>query len=83
MSRQPRPTVSKVRRNPVTASRVKQLREEAGLGLREAAAFIGVSPSTLSRVENGKAPDIHSAILIARFYETTVEELWAAEVPHV
>lgn len=30
----------------------------AGKGIREAAREVGVSPATLSRVENGKVPDL-------------------------
>lgn len=38
------------------AERIKQRR--AGLGVREAATEVGVSSATLSRVENGKVPDL-------------------------
>lgn len=36
-----------------------QLRR-AGKGIREAAKEVGVSPATLSRVENGKVPDLET-----------------------
>ncbi len=32
----------------------------AGKGIREAAREVGVSPATLSRVENGKVPDLET-----------------------
>ncbi|HSB96026.1 MAG TPA: helix-turn-helix transcriptional regulator [Spongiibacteraceae bacterium] len=32
----------------------------AGKGIREAAKEVGVSPATLSRVENGKIPDLET-----------------------
>ena len=38
------------------AERVKQRR--AGQGIRDAAKDVGVSSATLSRVENGKVPDL-------------------------
>ena len=38
------------------AEKLRQRR--AGSGIREAAREIGVSPATLSRVENGKIPDL-------------------------
>ncbi len=38
------------------AKRVREKR--AGMGIREAATEIGISPATLSRVENGKVPDL-------------------------
>lgn len=73
-----RPTVSQVRK-PVSAarSRVEILRLEAGLGTRELAQYAGVSPATVSRIESGKAPDICSAIRLARFFETSVEDLFS------
>lgn len=38
------------------AERIQQRR--AGKGVRETAKEVGVSPATLSRVENGKVPDL-------------------------
>lgn len=38
------------------AERIKLRR--AGMGIREAALEVGVSPATLSRVENAKVPDL-------------------------
>lgn len=40
------------------AQRIQERR--AGKGVREAAAEVGVSPATLSRVENGKVPDLET-----------------------
>lgn len=40
------------------AERIQQRR--AGRGIREAAKEVGVSPATLSRVENGKVPDLET-----------------------
>lgn len=40
------------------ARRVQDRR--AGKGIREAAREIGVSPATLSRIENGKIPDLET-----------------------
>lgn len=40
------------------AQRIQEHR--AGRGIREAAKEVGVSPSTLSRVENGKVPDLET-----------------------
>jgi len=72
-------TISQLRRktsNPRT--RIQQLREQANLGLNETADHAGVSHSTLSRIEAGRAPDICSALRIARFFETSVEDLFGA-----
>ena len=40
------------------AQRIQERR--AGKGIREAATEVGVSPATLSRVENGKIPDLET-----------------------
>lgn len=40
------------------AQRIQEYR--AGKGIREAAREVGVSPSTLSRVENGHIPDLET-----------------------
>lgn len=40
------------------ARRIKEKR--AGMGVRDAAKQIGVSPATLSRVENNKIPDLET-----------------------
>lgn len=40
------------------AQRIQQRR--AGKGVREAAKEVGVSPATLSRVENGNVPDLET-----------------------
>lgn len=40
------------------AQRIQECR--AGKGIREAAKEVGVSPSTLSRVENGHIPDLET-----------------------
>ncbi len=40
------------------ARRIREYR--AGKGIREAAKEIGVSPATLSRVENGNIPDLET-----------------------
>lgn len=43
-------------KNELLAQRIRERR--AGRGIREAAREVGVSPATLSRVENGKIPDL-------------------------
>lgn len=39
----------------------------AGMGVREAAREVGISPATLSRVENGGIPDLESFSKICRW----------------
>jgi len=48
---------------------VYSLRESVGLSLREMAHHIGISASTLSRIENGHKPDIDSFVLICAWAE--------------
>jgi DNA-binding XRE family transcriptional regulator len=71
-------TVSQVRRKTTERTRLTALREESGLGMREMARFCGVSPATLCRVEAGKHPDIVTALRLARFFETSVEDLFGS-----
>lgn len=47
------------------AQRIQERR--AGRGIREAASEVGVSPATLSRVENGKIPDLETFSRICRW----------------
>ena len=41
--------------------------KRAGMGIRGAAREVGVSPATLSRVENGKIPDLETFSKICRW----------------
>jgi transcriptional regulator with XRE-family HTH domain len=46
----------------------KQIQERrAGKGIRETAAIVGVSPATLSRVENGGVPDLETFSKICKW----------------
>lgn len=47
------------------SNRLKEKR--AGKGIRDAAKEIGISPATLSRIENGKIPDLDTFGLICRW----------------
>lgn len=51
------------------AERVKVRREALGLSLRELAVLLEVSPSTLSRIERGKKPDIDTFGQICEWLE--------------
>lgn len=69
-------TVSQVRKPVIARSRIAVLVHESGVGIRELANYAGISPATVSRVAGGKAPDIRTALRLARFFETTVEDLF-------
>jgi transcriptional regulator with XRE-family HTH domain len=47
------------------AERIQEKR--AGKGIREASVEVGVSPATLSRVENGKIPDLETFSKVCRW----------------
>ena len=54
--------------------RIKQLArriadKRAGIGVREAARQVGISPATLSRVENEKIPDLETFSRICRWLD--------------
>jgi transcriptional regulator with XRE-family HTH domain len=69
--------------------RLKHLRQNAGLSLRELARQAKVSPSLVSQIENGKSrPSVSTLYGFARLLEVTVDELFDAEdlttvAPHV
>lgn len=55
-------------RKPSLDALGRMIREKRGeMGVRAAAREIGISPATLSRVENGHLPDIHNFQLICRW----------------
>jgi DNA-binding XRE family transcriptional regulator len=73
-------TISQIRKKKPAKERTRLqiLRDDAGLGTRELARFSEVSSSTISRVESGQCPDIRTALRLARFFETSVEDLFGS-----
>lgn len=69
-------TISQLTRKSKERTRIQIMRADAGLGVREAAGYAGVSPATWSRVESGKPPDITTAFRFAHFFETSIEDLF-------
>ena len=72
-------TISQVRKEITKAipkTRIAELFQKSGLGVRELAGFARISPATASRIQRGMAPDIRTALRLAKFFETTVEELF-------
>lgn len=45
--------------NPTTLGQMIQ-RKRGSMGIRAAASEIGISPATLSRIENGRVPDLET-----------------------
>ncbi len=59
---------------------VRRLREAAGLTQAELARHLGVSRQTVNSIETGRYdPSLPLAIAIARFFQSTVEEIFHAE----
>ena len=52
------------------------LREKQGVTLRDCVKPSGISSATLLRIEEGRAPDLATALRFARFVEMPVEEVW-------
>src|SRR3954470_19322210 len=60
--------------------RLKELRQEAGLSLRELARQADVSPSLVSQIENGKSrPSVSTLYTFARLLNVPVDVLFDAE----
>jgi transcriptional regulator with XRE-family HTH domain len=60
----------------VLRDRLRQLREEAGLSVREAASRLGKSPGYLSRIEGrGEVPSADLLCEMASLYGANIEEL--------
>jgi transcriptional regulator with XRE-family HTH domain len=63
-------------------ARLKELRQQAGLSLRELARQADVSPSLVSQIENGKSrPSVTTLYTFARLLSVPVDELFDAEEP--
>jgi transcriptional regulator with XRE-family HTH domain len=54
---------------------LKEKRESKNQGIREAAKEIGISSATLSRIENGKLPDLESFSKICKWLHINPAEL--------
>lgn len=60
-------------------NRVRELRSERGLSQAEVAAALGVSRQTVISIEGGRySPSLPLAFQIARFFDSTVDEMFDA-----
>jgi transcriptional regulator with XRE-family HTH domain len=69
---------------PVVAlgARLKQVRQQAGLSLREVARQLGVSPSFVSQLENGKSqPSVATLYSISQLLDVSIDQLFAVDGP--
>ena len=54
-------------------TRIRELREQHGLGQETLANFVGSSQQTISRIENGKCvPPLDLVVNIAKYFRVTV-----------
>jgi putative transcriptional regulator len=59
---------------------VRRLRTERGLSQQQLAQALGVSRQTINSIEKGRyTPSLPLAIALARYFETTVEEVFHVE----
>ena len=57
--------------------KLRAYRENCGLLIEEAAILLGISKTYLVKIENGeKDPTLELALKIAKFYRTTVDQLF-------
>lgn len=55
-------------------TRIKELREQSGIGQETLASFVGSSQQTISRIENGKCvPPTDLIINIAEYFKVTTD----------
>ena len=61
-------------------NRVRELRARRELSQAELGDALGVSRQTINSIENGRyLPSLSLAIAVARFFETTVEEMFVLD----
>lgn len=61
-------------------NRIEQIRAERGIRQEDFAKALGVSRQTISSLENGRYnPSIILAFKIARYFETTIEDIFIFE----
>ncbi len=57
--------------------KMREYRDNCGLLIDEAATLLGISKTYLVKIENGeKDPTLELALKIAKFYKTTVDDLF-------
>ncbi|ENI8787761.1 helix-turn-helix transcriptional regulator [Listeria monocytogenes] len=61
-------------------NKVKQLREERGIGQNELALALEVSRQTIHAIEKGKYnPSLELSLKMARYFRLTIEEMFQLE----
>jgi DNA-binding XRE family transcriptional regulator len=61
-------------------ARLKRVRQSSGMSLREVARQLGVSPSFVSQLENGKSqPSVATLYSIAQLLDVSIDQLFSAD----
>jgi putative transcriptional regulator len=61
-------------------NRVRELRQEHGLSQAELAGFVDVSRQTINSIEKERyIPSLPLALALARYFDTTVEEVFGGD----
>jgi len=65
-------------------ARLRDVRLRSGMSLREVARQLGVSPSFVSQLENGKSqPSVATLYSLAQLLEVSIDELFSVDGPRV
>ena len=67
-------------REIIVKNRIEEIRKERGIKQEDFAKSMGVSRQTISSLENGRYnPSIILAFKIAKYFDTTIEEVFLIE----
>jgi DNA-binding XRE family transcriptional regulator len=70
------PRNAKPPRNRVFAPKLRELREQLNLSIRDVAEAVGLSLSSYWEIEQGGDVCLTNALAIAKFFGVTVEAVW-------
>ncbi|ADH59839.1 transcriptional regulator, XRE family [Thermoanaerobacter mathranii subsp. mathranii str. A3] len=59
-------------------NKLKELRIKYKLTQKELAKKLGVTPDYISQIEGGRIPGMETAIKIANFFNTTIDDIFLA-----
>lgn len=72
-------TISEVEATHIPNQKLRDRRASSGMSIKEVSDHIGISQYSYLRAECGRTMRVSDAVAIAKFFETTVEDLWAAQ----
>ncbi len=61
---------------PAWAIKLRDLRRRLSLSMKDIRIHCGIPVSTYCHIEKGRVPSLIVAMRLARFYGTTVEQVW-------